>query len=72
MHRGMAAYKINTGKTHPLDKEEGSGFVKRLTGLDPLTDDGNGTLWQGAVSVGTPLSEFTGMPPYYYSVLGSH
>ena len=63
--RGFSAFKTNTGKAHPNDQGTNPATtkrspVKRATGLDPLTDDLDGDLWQGGVSVGTPLSAFTG------------
>ena len=57
--RGFDAFESNTGAKHPLDT--GSRLSKRATGADPLTDDDDGELWQGAVSVGSPAKGFTGM-----------
>ncbi|EKM48967.1 uncharacterized protein PHACADRAFT_265944 [Phanerochaete carnosa HHB-10118-sp] len=62
--RGFNAFKANTGKVHPNDNgvrpaPVKRNYVKRATGKDPLTDDLDGDLWQGGVSVGTPLSAFT-------------
>lgn len=37
--------------------------AKRATGKVDLTDDFGGDLWQGAVSVGTPLDVFSGKDP---------
>ena len=61
--RGFSAFKENTGQTHPNDignTPPAKRTTKRATGTDPLTDDLDGDLWQGGVSVGTPLSAFTG------------
>lgn len=64
--RGFDAFKANTGKTHPNDAgvrepplKRSAKAEKRATGSVPLTDDLEGDLWQGGVSVGTPLSAFT-------------
>ncbi|KIP07924.1 hypothetical protein PHLGIDRAFT_510777 [Phlebiopsis gigantea 11061_1 CR5-6] len=60
--RGFSAFKTNTGKAHPNDignVPPAKRATKRATGKDTLTDDLDGDLWQGAVSVGTPLSAFT-------------
>ena len=64
MARGFAAFKRNTGKTHPLDNGSLSAkkrepLAKRATGKVALQDD-DIVLWQGSVSVGTPLKTFTG------------
>ena len=63
--RGFAAFKANTGKVHPNDNgltpaDFKHNITKRATGKVQLTDDLEGDLWQGGVSVGTPLSAFTG------------
>ncbi|EJD01643.1 acid protease [Fomitiporia mediterranea MF3/22] len=58
--RGFASFQSNTGSAHPNDD---GGLAKRLqkrkTGKDPLTDDFDGELWQGSISVGTPANTFT-------------
>ena len=56
----MVAYERNTGKQHPL-----SGGLKSLskrdkTGSVQLTDD-DSDLWYGAISIGTPPVQFTGI-----------
>ncbi|GJE92517.1 acid protease [Phanerochaete sordida] len=67
---GFAAFKANTGKTHPNDIGSGPAPTKRSpterspvkrasAGRIGLTDDDDEVLWQGAVSVGTPLRSFT-------------
>ena len=59
--RGFDNFQSNTGTTHPNDNGAlRSKLAKRSTGKDPLTDDLDGELWQGAVSVGTPANTFTG------------
>lgn len=35
------------------------GLSKRATGADALTDEEDGALWQGNISVGTPLQPYT-------------
>ncbi|GJE92525.1 acid protease [Phanerochaete sordida] len=62
--RGFDNFKANTGKVHPNDNgvrpaPVKRSPVKRATGKVTLTDDLDGDLWQGGVSVGTPLSAFT-------------
>ncbi|KAI0951743.1 hypothetical protein AcV7_007755 [Taiwanofungus camphoratus] len=54
---GFAAYEQNTGKTHPLAAT--SGVAKRAAAPLPLTNDQNGELWQGAITVGTPPQSFS-------------
>ena len=71
LSRGFDAFKVNTGKVHPNDNgvrhtSAKRSPAKRATGKDPLTDDLEGDLWQGGVSVGTPLSAFTGNVPILY------
>lgn len=61
--RGLDAFERNTGAKHPLDT--GNRPTKRATGADPLTDDDDGSLWQGAISVGSPAKGFTG--GYYHA-----
>ena len=56
--RGLDAFERNTGVKHPLDT--GSRPTRRATGGDPLTDDDEGSLWQGPISVGSPAKAFTG------------
>lgn len=61
--RGFANFEKNTGTTHPNDNgslKNVKKLAKRATGKDALTDDLDGDLWQGAVSVGTPANSFTG------------
>ncbi|KAI0696817.1 aspartic peptidase domain-containing protein [Cytidiella melzeri] len=59
---GLAAYKSNTGQEHPLAKgfdfPAVLGISGRSQGSEPLQDD-DGTLWQGAISVGTPAKTYT-------------
>ncbi|KAI5117874.1 hypothetical protein M0805_006576 [Coniferiporia weirii] len=55
--RGFSNFATNTGTVHSNDN--GSLLQKRKTGSDPLTDDLDGELWQGAISVGTPANTFT-------------
>ncbi|KAJ3812930.1 acid protease [Lentinula aff. lateritia] len=62
--RGFSAFQRNTGSAHPSDTRNLANFIdlknrKRATGADPLTDDEDGSLWQGAISVGTPPVDFT-------------
>lgn len=64
MNRGFDAFERNTGAKHPLDTGDRRP-TKRATGADPLTDDDDGELWQGAISVGSPAKAFTGMPPIF-------
>ncbi|KAG2139040.1 aspartic peptidase domain-containing protein [Suillus clintonianus] len=55
LQRGAAAFERNTGAaffSHSLTKRAGS------SGSDPLVDSSN-TSWFGAISVGTPLQNFT-------------
>ncbi|GJE92518.1 acid protease [Phanerochaete sordida] len=64
INRGFDNFKTNTGKVHPNDNGERvqpakRSLAKRATGKVALTDDLEGDLWQGGVSVGTPLSAFT-------------
>ncbi|KAI0081507.1 acid protease [Panus rudis PR-1116 ss-1] len=64
LKNGFDAYKRNTGSQHPLDEgmsllPSDSGLSRRATGADPLTDEQGGSLWQGGVSVGTPLQNYT-------------
>ena len=54
--RGFENFEKNTGSAHPAAKK----VQKRATGNVPLTDDEDGELWQGAISVGTPAVTFTG------------
>ncbi|TFK43185.1 acid protease [Crucibulum laeve] len=54
--RGFNAFEKNTGSAHPSDTKT---LAKRATGSDRLTDDQDGALWQGAISVGTPAVSFT-------------
>lgn len=59
IERGMAAYKKNTGKTHPLY----SGIKmssKRKTGSISLIDLYS-DFWYGTISIGTPPVDYTGM-----------
>ncbi|GJE93357.1 Asp-domain-containing protein [Phanerochaete sordida] len=72
---GFAAYKTNTGQAHPLTvlpdllggDDDGSGsdnstLSRRGTtgrGYVPLTDDNNGELWQGSLTIGTPAKTYT-------------
>ena len=61
--RGFANFEKNTGATHPNDNgslKTVKKLAKRATGKDALTDDLDGDLWQGAISVGTPSNAFTG------------
>ncbi|KAI0090411.1 acid protease [Irpex rosettiformis] len=61
---GLTAYKANTGEDHPL----AAGFVfppavggiaqRASKGTEPLQDD-DGSLWEGAISVGTPAKTYT-------------
>lgn len=53
IHRGLSAYKTNTGLDHP-------SAYKRATEPDPLIEVGNGQLWFGSISVGYPAANFTG------------
>ncbi len=61
---GLAAYKANTGQDHPL--AAGFAFPPALSpitgrtskGAEPLQDD-DGSLWEGAISVGTPAKTYT-------------
>ncbi|THH07178.1 hypothetical protein EW145_g3565 [Phellinidium pouzarii] len=55
--KGFASFKSNTGSNHPNDN--GNVLSKRKTGKDALTDDEDGELWQGDISVGTPANTFT-------------
>lgn len=57
LQRGFAAFERNTGAAHPSDKKL---LKKRATGSVPLTDDEDGALWQGGITVGTPAVAFTG------------
>jgi len=61
--RGFENFEKNTGTTHPNDngslRKMKLKKTKRATGKDALTDDLDGDLWQGAVSVGTPANSFT-------------
>lgn len=63
--RGFTAFSNNTGSAHPNDdgslhkRVELQKLRKRKTGKDQLTDDLDGELWQGAISVGTPANTFT-------------
>lgn len=66
--RGFAAFKANTGQKHPNDignapPTKRTTAARRVTGGVPLTDDLDDSLWQGGVSVGTPLNAFTGGDP---------
>ncbi|KAJ3829455.1 acid protease [Lentinula raphanica] len=61
--RGFSAFQKNTGRAHPSDTQDLAQLAssrKRATGADPLTDDEDGALWQGGISVGTPAVDFTG------------
>ena len=75
VRRGFSAFKVNTGKAHPNDignppltNVTNAPVSKRATGKDTLTNDQD-QLWQGAVSVGTPLSSFTGKPIHLHTPL---
>jgi len=68
--RGLKAFEANTGAKHPLDdgslhaklakRAAGSlHHAKRATGSVALTDDDDGDLWQGGITVGTPAKAFT-------------
>ncbi|KZT13266.1 acid protease [Laetiporus sulphureus 93-53] len=54
---GFASYQKNTGEAHPLAEHYQPTKSKR--GAIPLTDDMNGQMWQGAISVGTPPQDVT-------------
>ncbi|KIP07065.1 hypothetical protein PHLGIDRAFT_513210, partial [Phlebiopsis gigantea 11061_1 CR5-6] len=68
---GFAAYKANTGETHPLDvipdssddsdsdSDDGTFVRRATTGVVALTDDNDGELWQGPLTIGTPAKTFT-------------
>ncbi|VDC02585.1 unnamed protein product [Peniophora sp. CBMAI 1063] len=56
--RGLDAFERNTGNKHPLDSGNRRPS-RRATGGDPLTDDDDGSLWQGPISVGSPAKGFT-------------
>lgn len=64
IENGFVAYEASTGKPHPLtvfpDSDDDS-LARRATtkGSVPLTDDNNGELWQGALTIGTPSRTFT-------------
>ena len=65
--RGFANFQNNTGSLHQNDNgvlrkrvAEELRLAKRKTGLDPLTDDLDGDLWQGNVNIGTPANTFSG------------
>ncbi|KAL5529952.1 hypothetical protein ACEPAF_6209 [Sanghuangporus sanghuang] len=64
--RGFANFENNTGALHPNDNgvlrkrvAEELRLARRKTGLDPLTDDLDGVLWQGNVNIGTPANTFS-------------
>jgi len=57
VQRGLSAFEKNTGSPHPNDSKKLK--AKRATGAVQLTDDQDGALWQGSISVGTPASTFT-------------
>ncbi|KAL5527872.1 hypothetical protein ACEPAG_6673 [Sanghuangporus baumii] len=64
--RGFANFENNTGALHPNDNgvlrkrlAEELRLAKRKTGLDPLTDDLDGELWQGNINIGTPANTFS-------------
>ncbi|KAI0068984.1 acid protease [Artomyces pyxidatus] len=56
VQRGFQAFEQNTCSKHPSDT---SVVRKRATGADRLTDDDDGDLWQGSISVGVPTKTFT-------------
>ncbi|TFY79205.1 hypothetical protein EWM64_g4806 [Hericium alpestre] len=56
LQRGFKAFERNTGNKHRSDTR---AIQKRATGADPLTDDEDGALWQGSISVGSPAKTFT-------------
>ena len=61
---GFAAYFRNVGQPHPLDttpfeNRPESNIARREMGFNPLTDENNGRLWQGTISVGTPPVTYT-------------
>ncbi|KAI0037070.1 acid protease [Vararia minispora EC-137] len=60
VHRGIAAYEVNTGATHSLASLVSTPLVKRQAGSggDILTDDQQ-VLWFGTIQVGTPPVQYT-------------
>jgi cathepsin D len=56
LQRGFNNFEKNTGAPHSRARK----LQKRATGTVPLTDDFDGSLWQGAITVGTPPVTFTG------------
>ncbi|KAH7912374.1 aspartic peptidase domain-containing protein [Hygrophoropsis aurantiaca] len=61
----FSAYEQNTGAPHSLldslfarDEEADSGMKPNGEGVIPLTDE-SAQMWQGTISVGTPLRKFT-------------
>lgn len=59
---GFAAYQTNTGQAHPLTldfPEPPTNLTRRTKGHEALTDEQDGGLWQGALTIGTPPQSFT-------------
>ena len=56
LQRGFENFEKNTGAPHPRAHK----LKKRATGTVQLTDDEDGALWQGGITVGTPPVAFTG------------
>ena len=57
--QGFINYQANTGQVYPLDTIPVGNLTRRATGANALTDDNNGELWHGSISVGTPAQVYT-------------
>jgi hypothetical protein len=63
--KGLDTYERNTGNKHP------SAYDNRLSlrsesGANPLSEQVDGSLWSGTISVGTPPVEYTGACIVYF------
>jgi len=62
--KGLDAYERNTGNRHPSAHANRISLDLGLTlrgesGADPLSEQSDGSLWSGTISVGTPPVEYT-------------
>ncbi|GJE96850.1 aspartic protease [Phanerochaete sordida] len=67
-HSGFAAFEANTGQSHPLailpnlsGDNHNSTITRRGTtsqGSVPLTEENDGDLWQGSITIGTPATTY--------------
>lgn len=63
--KGLDAYERNTGNRHPSAHADRVSLELGLSlrgesGADPLSEQYDGSLWSGTISVGTPPVEYAG------------